>query len=188
MTIAAWLFSFLAFFSQLGNFFNDPRFAPVAGAGLGACFYILMKLQPYLENRSFDPKYNSAYVTRFVIGIVAGVILAYIWAYLFPQGGKGETEGKFLFRAFSPGIIGILGGFSSEAVQEVLKRIVDVLLALVRGNNSAQVQAKLEAQQNSKLADAREKLDAVVKAKNATPEEFQKHIDNVKASLKPKGS
>jgi hypothetical protein len=160
---------------------SDAKFAPVAGAGLGACFYILMKLQPYLETRSFDPKYNSAYVTRFVIGMVAGVILAYIWAYLFTD----ETGSQSALHYFSPGIIGILGGFSAEAVQQVLQRIVEVLLSIVRGDNSAQIQAKADAERNAKLADVRDKLDALEKAQ-ADPGEFQKAMDDVKAALKPK--
>jgi hypothetical protein len=149
-------------------------------AGLGACFYILMKLQPYLENRSFDPKYNSAYVTRFVIGMVAGVILAYIWAYLFPQQQAGS---QFALPSFSSGIIGILGGFSAEAVEQILQRVVEVLLSLVRGDNSGQVGAKLNAQQSSKFADVRDKLDALDKAKG-NDANFQKEMDALKALLK----
>jgi hypothetical protein len=165
----------------LSGFFTDEKFAPVAGAGLGACFYILMKLQPYLENRSFDPKYNSAYLTRFVIGMVAGVILAYIWVYLFSQ--PHASSNNFSLTSFSPGIIGILGGFCAEAVQQILQRIVEVLLSLVRGDNSGQVQAKADAQQNAKFADVRDKLDALDKAKN-DPTKFQTEMDAVKALLK----
>jgi len=163
---------------------NDAKFAPVAGAGLGACFYILMKLQPYLENRSFDPKYNSAYITRFVIGIVAGVILAYVWAYLF--NAQQASSDKFSLSSFTPGIVGILGGFSSEAVQQILQRMVEVLLSLVRGDNSTQVQAKLTAQQSSKFADVRDKLDALDKTKG-DPDKFQKELEAVKGMLKPGG-
>jgi hypothetical protein len=170
----------LAIHIFLLDYLNDAKFAPVAGAGLGACFYILMKLQPYLENRSFDPKYNSAYVTRFVIGMVAGVILAYIWAYLF--NAQQDSSDKFSLRSFSPGIIGILGGFSSEAVQQLLQRLVEVLLSLVRGDNSSQVAAKLSAQQSAKFADVRDKLDDIDKAK--TDDERKTATDAVKALLK----
>lgn len=40
----------------------------LCGAGLGAGFYTLLKTQPYLANRSFDPKYNASYVNRFITG------------------------------------------------------------------------------------------------------------------------
>jgi hypothetical protein len=175
------IFSWLRSFIRL---IKAPACALVAGAGLGACFYTLIKLQPYLENRSFDPKYNSAYITRFVIGMVAGVILAYMWTYLFPQGQKGS---QIALPSFTSGIIGILGGFSAEAVEQILQRIVEVLLSLVRGDNSGQVQAKADAQQNAKFADVRDKLDALDKAKS-DPTKFQAEMDAVKALLKRSGS
>ena len=90
----------------LGGFFTDPRLAPLAGAGLGACFYILIKLQPYLENRSFDPKYAASYVTRFVIGVVAGVILAAIVNAYVVCKTHGEEHS---IKCLSPAIVAILG-------------------------------------------------------------------------------
>jgi Na+-transporting NADH:ubiquinone oxidoreductase subunit NqrC len=166
----------------LFDFFADDRFAPIAGAGLGACFYILMKLQPYLENRSFDPKYNSAYITRFVIGMVAGVILANVSAYIFHPVQNPQTITDSI-KSFSPAVVGILGGFSSEAVQQILQRLVEVLLSLVRGDNSAQVEAKLNSQQSAKFINVRDKLDGLEKAKS-DPDKFQKEMDAVKAVLK----
>jgi hypothetical protein len=165
----------------LSNFLTDPSLAPIAGAGLGACFYILMKLQPYLENRSLDPKYYSAYITRFVIGMVAGVILASVMPSVL--GGKSTGGDAGLVKTLSSGVIGILGGFSAEAVEQILQRLVEVLLSLVRGDNSTQVAAKLSAQQNAKFADVRDKLDALDKLKDK-PDEFQKEMEGVKALLK----
>lgn len=169
-------------FTGLQGFFTDPRLAPLAGACLGACFYILIKLQPYLENRSFDPKYNSAYVTRFVIGVVAGVILAAIVnAYVVCRPGDEHS-----IKCLSPAIIAILGGYSAEAVEQVLERLVEVLSSTIRGDNSAQVQAKADAQQNAKLADVRDKLGDIDKAK--TDDEKKAAIDAAKALLKRSGS
>ena len=60
--------------------FELSRFIPllnaIFGAGLGATFYTLLKTQPYLADRSFDPKYNAAYINRFITGVIAGLILA----------------------------------------------------------------------------------------------------------------
>jgi hypothetical protein len=161
---------------------QDIDLSSIMGACLGACFYILMKLQPYLENRSFDPKYNSAYATRFVIGMVAGVIIAYVWSSYISQPVPNPKTIQESARSFSPGVVGILGGFSAEAVQQILQRLVEVLLSLVRGDNSAQVQSKLNAQQSSKFADVRDKLDDIDKAK--TDDERKTATDAVKALLK----
>ena len=48
----------------------------VFGASLGASFYVLIKTQPYLVNRSYDPKFNASYISRFITGVIGGVILA----------------------------------------------------------------------------------------------------------------
>ena len=141
-----------------------------------------MKLQPYLENRTFDPKYNSAYLARFVIGMVAGVILAFVVPSMLGLSQKSGV-GADAIKLLSPAVIGILGGFSAEAVQQILQRFVEVLLSLVRGDNSTQVQAKADAQQSAKFADVRDKLDALDKAKN-DPTKFQAEMDAVKALLK----
>src|SRR3954452_13463030 len=86
---------------QTPNLFNW-----LFGAGLGASFYVLTKTQPYLVDRSFDPKYNNAYLSRFVIGIVAGVILAFTAGALI-----GENAG--VLAKLSSGVIAIIGGYSA---------------------------------------------------------------------------
>jgi hypothetical protein len=145
---------------------------------------MLIRLQPFLENRTFDPKYNSAYFTRFVTRVVAGVILAYVVkAYVTRDPSKSNNAIAYL----SPSIIGILGGFSAEAVEQVLQRLVEVLLSTIRGDNSAQVQAKLNVEQSAKFSDVRDKLDALDKAKG-DPAKFQTEMDAVKAVLKRSAS
>jgi hypothetical protein len=46
------------------------------GAALGAAFYVLLRTQPFLHSRTYDPKYNSVYISRFITGVIGGVILA----------------------------------------------------------------------------------------------------------------
>jgi acylphosphatase len=160
---------------------SNIDWSAISGALIGSFFYTLMKLQPYLENRTFDPKYNSAYLARLVTGIVAGVILAYFlkdWLYASSLSNS--------LKNLSTGSIGILGGFSAEAVEELLQRVKDVLLSLVRGDNSAQIQAKANAQQNAKLADVRDKLGDIDKAK--TDDEKKAATDAAKALLKRSAS
>src|ERR1700704_6312070 len=107
------------------EFITRIDYTALSGAMIGSFFYTIIRLQPYLENRTFDPKYNSAYANRLVTGIVAGVILAYVlkdWAL----SGKTDTV-----KNLSAGTMGIVGGVSAEAVQEVLQRIKDILLSLI---------------------------------------------------------
>lgn len=128
-----------------------------------------------MENRTFDPKYTSAYLARLVTGIVAGVILAY-----FLKDWLLANSPNSSLKNLSTCSIGILGGFSAEAVEELLQRVKDVLLSLVRGDNSAQIQAKANAQQNAKLSDVRDKLDNIDKAK--TDEEKKAATDAARRS------
>jgi hypothetical protein len=123
------------------------------GAGLGAAFYVLLKTQPYLLDRSFDPKYNSAYISRFITGVIGGIILAIaIGPALEKQ--IGSTPGA----ALTPGVLAILGGYAAEAVEQVLQRLVEVLLALVRGDGSTQIQAKVAVDQAQKTAELQQFL------------------------------
>jgi hypothetical protein len=137
----------------------------VAAASLGASFYVLRKTEPFLINRSFDPKFNGVYILRFITGIVGGIILA---AAIGPslRGSLGSGTGANL----TPGVLALLGGFSVEAVEEVLQRLVDVLLALVRGDGSAQAEDKAEASQAKKTSQALEDLaDLEVKIRQSGP-------------------
>jgi len=104
-------------------------------AALGAVFYVLFTVHEYVKNRTFDPQYNSLYLIRFVLGIIAGLILANVMAA--PALSKNETVGSL-----GPVVIALLGGFSTEAVYQILQRLVDVMVAAVRGDNSDAAKAK----------------------------------------------
>jgi hypothetical protein len=104
-------------------------------ASLGAVFYVLFTALGYVKDRTFDPRYTPLYVIRFVLGILAGLILAIVLgAPLFGSNGTISSLG--------PAVIALLGGFSTEAVYQILQRLVDVLLATVRGDDSGTAKAK----------------------------------------------
>jgi hypothetical protein len=149
----------------------------LGGAGLGASFYVLLRTQPYLLNRSYDPKYNAAYISRFITGLVGGVILATTLApTLMAQSGPD-------FAKFSPGVLALLGGYSAEAVEQILQRLVEVLLSLVRGDASEQTQAKLTAEQTAKNVKVTELLPELTVTK-ADPAAFEATIQKIRAALK----
>ncbi|GAB2866591.1 hypothetical protein GCM10027277_39350 [Pseudoduganella ginsengisoli] len=157
-----------------------PMLNIFAGAGLGASFYILLRTQPYLENRSYDPKYNAAYFSRFVTGLIAGVILASaLRPVLVQSGGTVATLGA--------GILAILGGYSAEAVELILQRLVEVILATIRGDGSAQVQAKASAAEREKLAKVDDGAANVLAADTLeqAKAEARKLRDSVRRDVKP---
>jgi len=148
----------------------------LTGAALGASFYVLLKTQPYLVNRSFDPKYNAAYISRFITGVIAGVILA---TAIAPNLNLQSDTAK----ALSTGVLPILGGYAAEAVEQVLQRLVEVLLALVRGDGSAQVQAKAAAEQAEKSTRLQGLLPELEAARGDVAK-FKESLQKVRAALK----
>lgn len=107
-------------------------------AALGASFYVLFTAHRYVVRRTFNPEYSSVYVIRFGLGVVAGVILASIF--------DPETimRNQTSLSTIGPGVIAILGGYAAEAVQLVLRRLVDVLLTVVQGDTRSQIEASEE--------------------------------------------
>jgi len=129
------------------------------GAVLGASFYVLVKTQPFLANRSYDPKFNASYISRFFTGIIGGLILAIAFGPFLS--GKLGTE---LNQSLSPGVLALLGGFSARAVELILQRLVEILLAAVRGDGSDDAKAKLTQALAAKDNAVKKALDAVIDA------------------------
>ncbi|MFL6698658.1 MAG: hypothetical protein ACJ8GJ_15950 [Vitreoscilla sp.] len=129
------------------------------GAVLGASFYVLVKTQPFLANRSYDPKYNASYISRFFTGVIGGLILSIALGPFIS--GKLGTQ---LDQSLSPGVIALLGGFSARAVELILQRLVEVLLAAVRGDGSDDAKAKLAAVSAARDDVVKKALDDVIDA------------------------
>ncbi len=105
-------------------------------AALGAVFYVLFTALQYVNNRTFDPAYNTVYVIRFVLGVLSGLILAAL------IGQSNFAKGNAQIMSLGPAVLALLGGFSTEAVYQILQRMVDVLLAAVKGDGADVAQAK----------------------------------------------
>ena len=105
----------------------------ITGAsGLGSSFYALNAASEYLKNRTFDPLYNQAYLVRLCIGLCAGLILA-LFAKDFGIDVGIEQNG-----------LALVGGYSAEAVIQILQRVAETLVAAVRGSGKEQAKAKAE--------------------------------------------
>ncbi len=135
---------------QAGNMQQGYLWAAVLGAALSGLF----TMQRYIRARTFEPDYVFVYLIRFTIGVVAGVVLANL--------GKGLFEGTGTISKLGPGGIAFLGGYSAEGVRQILDRLVQVLVATVKGQDLAA----------GKLAVAREMLSIADKktGEAGTPE------------------
>ena len=120
-------------------------------AVLGAAFNGLFTAYSYLKNRTFDAQYVSIYWIRLLLGMIAGMILANVGVVaLTPQGGPapggvpGTPAASNPLASLGPGIIALIGGYSVEAVRQVLDRLVEILVTTVRGKDAGASQQRTE--------------------------------------------
>lgn len=104
----------------------------MAAAALGASFAALFKLNQYLIEGTYDPKYESSYWIRFALGIIAGVILAEFVV------SHSETNIQYLARP----TLAMLGGFSSSVVYRILTRLIESVESLLKGDSRQSISAE----------------------------------------------
>lgn len=136
----------------------------LAAAFLGSGFATFIRATPFIVRRTFDNQYIPVYLMRYALGLMAGVILANLGDVMLNAAGAGGAEDKV--EKFSQSLLAIVGGFSAMAVAEILNRISDTLVALVKGPQGDQV-GQYERLSNEKIKAikdqqrARQKEDAV---------------------------
>jgi hypothetical protein len=102
-------------------------------AALGAVFFVAFQAHEYIKNRTYDPQYFSVYLIRLFLGILAGMILANVVA---------STKLSTQLEQIGLPVIALLGGFSTDAVNQVLLRLVEIVLAAVRGDGAQAAKTK----------------------------------------------
>jgi hypothetical protein len=107
-------------------------------AGLGASFATLFHAHRYIENSTYDPKFDASYSARLILGLIAGLILVEMLPAQLFTGGDASGFGK--------PALAMLGGFSASAVHRLLQRLVDALETVVRGDPASKLQAALASQ------------------------------------------
>ena len=130
----------------------------LAAAGLGASFAALFKVNRFIVESNYDPKFESSYWIRFTLGLIAGIILA----ELVPFGDVDVvTEGAILGSKDSPNadisrltkpVLALVGGFSSGVVYRILNRLVTAVDTLVRGE-AREIVAAQEQAATARLAE-----------------------------------
>ena len=134
------------------------QLAFLGAALLGACFSQLYTASKFVVDRTFDPASGNRYMTRVVLGAISGMILANFGTYLIGTDGNLKT--------LAPSALALVGGYSADAVNSILKRFADTVSAAVRGSGEdivrageaqfAARQAQLEAENRSSNLQARQ--------------------------------
>ncbi|MFY0638126.1 hypothetical protein [Maricaulis maris] len=124
----------------------SQKLTRLCGAVLGATLFAFWTARNYLRDGTFRPQYYQLYLLRFVLGIFTGFILGEI------AGGNSSLNG--IADEYGPLAIAVVGGFSAEAVVQILQRIADILVAAVRGNEREQAQSEAQAETRRRLSEA----------------------------------
>ncbi len=102
----------------------------LSAAGVGASFSLLFSASRYVKNSTFDPRYESFYWVRFVLGLISGAILAEILSHNIDLGENIPPK-------FVKVVCAILGGFSAQAVYDILNRLAQTVETLLGGSEAA---------------------------------------------------
>ena len=120
----------------------------LSAAALGASFSALFIANRYIQEGTFDPKYNISYWIRFVLGLIAGFILATLID--FDALDKASNNSSGTSSAFVRPLLAMIGGFSAAVVYRILSRLAETVESLFRGDMRDQFKAMGEAE-NSRL-------------------------------------
>lgn len=123
-----------------------PTLTRLCGAVLGATLFAFWTARNYLRDGTFRPQYYQLYILRFVLGIFTGFILGEV------AGTQSSLQG--MLDEYGPLTLAVVGGFSAEAVVQILQRIADILVAAVRGNERDQARSEAEAETRRRLGEA----------------------------------
>jgi hypothetical protein len=129
----------------------------LGGAFLGSAFYALYSASQYIKSQTFDPGYTQVYLIRLILGIFAGYLLANI---ITPNSAGGSEESD-LFK-YGPELLGVIGGFSAEAVVQILQRFSDTLVTVVKGSDKEKVKSDVEKAVSKKSTETSTKLNSVL--------------------------
>ena len=127
----------------------------LSAAGLGATFWALFTAHRYVVAGTYDPRYTIVYWARLCLGLISGVILGAFVFTRFPENAHTQAQGAVFF---SSSLAALLGGYSADAVNRILQRLVQTLVTLVRGDGAETQEARereLNADYRRRMAAAR---------------------------------
>ena len=107
----------------------------LTAAGVGATFAALFRVNRFVVEGTYDPKFTATYWTRIVLGVIAGMILA----TLIP------IEPSDRLPELTKPTFAMLGGFSVGVVYSILNRLVETLESLVAGDLRGEASAREKA-------------------------------------------
>jgi hypothetical protein len=156
----------------------------VSAASLGACFANLQRINTFISEGTYDPRFQSTYWTRWVMGVISGVILSQL-VYNSFLAHSGADTGARAAGAIAQPILALVGGYSVDFVHGVLRRAINTVgnffsVSTDAAADNQQRPAIAEALAQERLATTSE-LAALQRAlsENPDPEEMRKRLDGL---------
>jgi hypothetical protein len=101
-----------------------------SAASLGSCFQNLQRINVVISDGTYDPKFQSTYWTRWAMGVISGIIISQL-IYVFIL--HGTTGAAALPPTIGQPLLALLGGYSVDLVQGILRHTIDTLSSFFRG-------------------------------------------------------
>ena len=156
----------------------------VSAASLGACFANLQRINTFISEGTYDPRFQSTYWTRWVMGVISGVILSQL-VYNSVLTHSGADTGASAAGAIAQPILALVGGYSVDFVHGLLRRAINTVgnFFSVSTDGAADNQLRpaiAEAVALERLATTSE-LAALQRALSDNPdtEEMRKRLDGL---------
>ncbi|UTW56100.1 hypothetical protein [Kordiimonas sp. SCSIO 12610] len=145
------------------DFSTNILISSLGGAFLGSAFYALYSASQYIKAQTFDPGYTQVYLIRLILGIFAGYLLANI---IIPN--SGDNFGETGIIKYGPELLGVIGGFSAEAVIQILQRFSDTLVTIVKGSDKEKVKSEVKKAVTKTTTETSSKLNGILAKDDAT--------------------
>jgi len=116
----------------------------MSAAGLGACFAALFRVNRFVVNGTYDPKYAMSYWIRLLLGLISGLVLC----ELIPVGEDPTLQGV------GKPTLALVGGFSANTLYRILERLVMSIESIVRGDNRYEAGAERRARESRAMEKA----------------------------------
>lgn len=101
----------------------------LACAGMGATFAALHQLFGYVNDSTYNPKFNATYWIKIMMGLISGLLMS----ELIPINQLSGGTDSHLHDLGKP-LMALLGGFGSDLPYRILSRLLDVVEQLFGKN------------------------------------------------------
>jgi hypothetical protein len=110
----------------------------MSAAAMGGCFHALFIAHSYIEQGTYDPRFESSYWMRIGLGIIAGLVLSQMIPIgPGPETGDAATAPASSASVFGKPLLSLLGGFSATLVYTILQRLVETVESLFSQRQAA---------------------------------------------------